>query len=104
MIHYEEIVQRQRDYYNTNETKSIDFRLRQLKKLQALLNNNESLFYEAIYADFKKSEFDTYGTEFSQIYDGLRNAIKNVGHWAKRNLSLPIFSIYLVRVLSFLNH
>ena len=88
MIDYADIVQRQRDYFNTNETKSIDFRLKQLKKLQALLNKNEALFYEAIYADFKKSEFDTYGTEFSQIYDGLRNAIKNVAQWAKRK-SVP---------------
>jgi aldehyde dehydrogenase (NAD+) len=83
-LEYTEIIQRQRDYFNSNETKSIVFRLQQLKKLQTLLNENESLFYEAIYTDFKKSEFDTYATEFSQIYDGLRHAIKHVAQWAKR--------------------
>lgn len=84
MVNYTEIIKRQREYFHSNETKRIDFRIAQLKKLQALLNENESILYEAIYADFKKSEFDTYASEFSQIYDSLRDAIKNVSLWAKR--------------------
>jgi len=84
MLNYTEIVQRQRDYFNTHETKSVAFRVAQLKKLQGLLKAYEPIFYEAIYADFKKSEFDTYASEFSQIYDSLRDAIKNISGWAKR--------------------
>jgi aldehyde dehydrogenase (NAD+) len=83
MTDYSGIVKRQRDFFNTEATKSIIFRITQLKKFQSLLNENEKILYEAIYADFKKSEFDTYASELSQIYDHLRLTLKNVSHWAK---------------------
>src|SRR5678815_3341004 len=83
MINYSEIVKRQRDFFNSDVTKSVDFRIEQLKKLQSLLHKNEQVLYKAIYDDFKKSEFDTYATELSQIYDNLRIAIKNVSQWVK---------------------
>ena len=94
MTDYSEIIQRQRDFFNTDATKSVEFRIAQLKKLQSLLIQNEKVFYEAIYSDFKKSEFDTYASEFSQIYDNLRLAIKNVAHWAtKKRVTTNFFNL-----------
>src|SRR5690348_11916972 len=83
MINYSAAVQRQRDFFNSDVTKPVDFRIVQLKKLQSLLQSNEQILYKAIYDDFKKSEFDTYASELSQIYDNLRLAINNVKQWAK---------------------
>jgi len=58
-MNYEEILKDQRNYFNSNQTKAIEFRIEQLRKLKNLIKNQESVFCEAIYKDFKKSEFDT---------------------------------------------
>ena len=58
------LIQSQRDFFNSNQTKSIDFRITQLLKLRKLLQANEQILNEAIYADFQKSAFDTFMSAF----------------------------------------
>lgn len=79
-----EILQKQRDFFNSNETKNIDFRIKQLKKLKQLLKENEDLLYKAIYEDFGKSEFETYLTELSQIYHEINIFIKKIKKWSRK--------------------
>lgn len=81
---FKALVEKQRAFFNANTTKEVAFRIEQLKKLKAVLSQNEGLLYEAIYADFKKSEYDTYTTELSLIYQDIHEAIKHVPKWAKR--------------------
>lgn len=80
----EDIVKKQREFFNSNQTKTIDFRIQQLKKLRKLLTDNESLLNDAIYADFKKSAFDTFTNELALLYIDIDEVIKNVKKWAKR--------------------
>ncbi len=82
-MNYELLVNQQRAFFNTGKTKSIEFRIEQLKKLEAVLLKNESLLYSAIYSDFKKSEFDTYTTELILIYKDIKVAIDNTREWAE---------------------
>ena len=77
------IVSEQRAFFYTHQTKSIDYRLEQLSKLEKLLKSNESLLNEAIYKDFKKSVFDTYATELALIYHDIKYAKKNIYKWSK---------------------
>jgi aldehyde dehydrogenase (NAD+) len=77
------IADKQRIYFNQNHTKPVEFRLQQLKKLRALLKTNEKFLYEAVYADFKKSGFDTYLTEFAIPVNELDIAISHLKRWAK---------------------
>ena len=77
------IVSEQRAFFYTHQTKSIDYRLKQLSKLEKLLKSNESLLNEAIYKDFKKSVFDTYATELALIYHDIKYAKKNIYKWSK---------------------
>jgi len=83
-MEYTEIIKKQTDYFNSNQTKDIGFRIEQLKKLKSVIKNNESTLYQAIYNDFKKSEFDTYSTELSFIYHDIDESIKKIPRWAKR--------------------
>ncbi len=78
-----QLISKQRTYFNTHETKELKFRIEQLNKLDALLKSNENLLYEAIYSDFKKSEFDTYTTELALLYQDIKDAKKNLRKWAK---------------------
>lgn len=78
------LVTNQRSFFNTNQTKNLDWRITQLKKLRDLLKEHETLLYKAIYADFQKSVFDTFTTEISILYTEIDDTIKNLKHWAKR--------------------
>jgi len=49
-----------------------------------VLKENEDLFYQAIYEDFGKSEFETYVSELSLLYHEINNFIKNIKKWSKR--------------------
>ncbi len=77
------IVSTQRAYFNTHETKEIKFRLKQLTKLDSFLKSNEKLLYEAIYKDFKKSEFDTFVSELALLYHDIKDAKRNLKKWAR---------------------
>ncbi len=81
-MNFEQLIKNQRTFFNSNQTKNIGFRIQQLKKLKAILKQNEQLLYQAIYTDFKKSEFDTYTTELLLIYSEIDTALKNITNWA----------------------
>ena len=88
---YSNIVKKQNDFFNTNQTKNIPFRIEQLKKLKATHSREEASFYDAIYSDFKKSPADTYATELSFIYDEIDLAIKKLPSWAGYKQVRPNF-------------
>ncbi len=79
-----EILQNQKIFFNSHITKELSFRKTQLKKLKQLVKDNEKLLYEAIYQDFGKSEFETFGTEISFIYNDIDFYIKNLNSLAKK--------------------
>jgi aldehyde dehydrogenase (NAD+) len=77
------LVANQRAYFNSNATKSVAFRIQQLKRLRSVLKANEPAIFEAIYSDYQKSDFDSFLTEFIVLYDDLEVAIRKVSRWAK---------------------
>jgi aldehyde dehydrogenase (NAD+) len=79
-----ETVNDQLAFFNSNKTKNIDWRITQLKKLRTILKENEPLLYQAIYADFQKSVFDTFTSELSILYTEIDETISNVKRWAKK--------------------
>ncbi len=81
---YQEIIKAQRTFFDTNTTKDISFRVKELKRLKHVLQENESLLFDAIYKDFKKSEYETYTTELAIIYQEIDLAVKKVKKWIKK--------------------
>jgi aldehyde dehydrogenase (NAD+) len=79
-----QLIQKQRDFFNSNQSKNIDFRITQLKKLKKVIQANEQILNEAIYADFQKSAFDTYTNELSILYAEIDESIRKVKKWASR--------------------
>ena len=80
----QELYSKQQEFFNSNETKSIRFRIEQLKKIKTLFKENESELYSAILEDFGKSEFETYASELSLLYHEINIFIKNIKKWSKR--------------------
>ncbi len=87
-----EILSAQIFLFNTNKTKSVDFRVKELKKFKKILKENEDLLYKAIYTDFGKSEFETYMTELSGIYHEINIAVKKLKKWSKHKKVKTNFS------------
>ncbi|WP_424989426.1 aldehyde dehydrogenase [Flagellimonas sp.] len=79
----EQLVQNQRDYFNTNATRPIGFRLEQLKKLKGILLRHEDEMHDAIYKDFGKSKYENQLVEIYPLIDEINMAIKKLKKWAQ---------------------
>ncbi len=79
-----ELITAQRTFFESGATRSIDFRIVQLKKLDLALRANEQLMLDAIYTDLKKSRFDTFTSELSLVYREISFCLKNIRAWSKK--------------------
>lgn len=86
------IVQKQRAFFNTGKTKSIDFRIEQLKKLRQIIVDNEKAIIQALYEDLRKSELEAYATEVGIVLVEIDDLLKNVKSWSKpQRVKTPLF-------------
>jgi aldehyde dehydrogenase (NAD+) len=77
------IIGNQRSFFNTQETKSYKFRLRQLKNLRTAFKAYEKKLLNALYADLHKSEMEAFTTEVGLIQAEIKYAIKHLKGWMK---------------------
>ena len=80
----ETIIDQQRHFFNSGQTKNLNFRIEQLQKLKSLLLSNQNRLNEAIYADFGKSPFETFTNEFGLVFLDIDEACRKLKTWAKR--------------------
>lgn len=78
----EELVKAQRDYFNSNATKPVAFRIAQLTKLKGILKENTVQLNEAVFKDFGKGTFENIVTELFIIHQEIDDALKNLAEWA----------------------
>lgn len=74
-------IQALQDYFFSGATKSLSFRLQQLKKLKAAVLQNEQALYEALHKDLKKGKEEVWVTEIGFLISELNEAIRNVDYW-----------------------
>lgn len=72
-----------REFFGTNKTKDVDFRIGYLKKLGQLIREHEKHIFDALEADLHKSNFESYTTEVSLVLKELDVNIKNLKRWAR---------------------
>ena len=77
------IVNKQREYFLSNETLDIKFRIDQLRKLKKALIDNEKLIIEALCKDLGRSEAEAYFCDFGSVLLELNETIKGIKKWAK---------------------
>ena len=73
----------QREYFNSGATRPLSFRAEALRKLQKALQDNESLFSEAMRSDLNKSPFESYMTETGMVLDEIRFHLKHLPRWVR---------------------
>ncbi|KAK4503988.1 hypothetical protein PRZ48_004903 [Zasmidium cellare] len=69
--------------FHTNETRKLNFRIRQLQKLYWGLKDEEPALLEACKLDLGKSAFETYLTEVGWVLNDILFMIKNLKRFAK---------------------
>ena len=83
----------QRDYFRTDETKSVEFRKKQLYKLAEAIEEYKPQIYDALKKDLNKSEYESYLTEVSIVMQEIKAAIRNLEKWSrpvKKKASLAV--------------
>ena len=91
-ISVSQIVLRQREYFLTNETRSIDFRLKQLKKLKQAVEKYSDDIYEALWKDLNKCKEEAFLTELSIVINEINDHIKHLKKWAKpKKVKTPLY-------------
>lgn len=77
------IIKNQRNFFNTNATKSVEYRLRMLQRLKKIISDNEDKILSVLYKDLSKSKSEAYMTEIAMVYAELDEALKNVRSWSR---------------------
>lgn len=77
------VIDSQKKFFSQGHTKSVDFRISQLKKLLAAIEQNEALIIKAIKKDLGRSEVDSYLGDVSPLKTSIQYHIKNIKNWAK---------------------
>ena len=77
------VVYTQRDFFRTDETKSVAFRKKQLKKLAEAIEEYKPLIYDALKKDLNKSEYESYLTEVSIVMQEIKTALKHLEQWCR---------------------
>ncbi|MEH2154713.1 aldehyde dehydrogenase [Nostoc sp.] len=76
------IIETQRDFFQTGKTKDVNFRIEQLKSLKQAIIEHEKSIVEALQADLHKPEVETYITEISVVKE-IDYTIKHLQNWSK---------------------
>jgi len=87
----ETMLQEQRKFFATNQTKDIRFRLENLQKFKFAIKKFDSKIAEALWKDLHKSYEEAYLTEISIVLQEIDNHIANLKHWARpKRVSTPV--------------
>lgn len=79
----EEIVERQREFFLSGETKEIEYRTKALKKLKEIILAKEKRICEALKMDLNKSTMESYMTEVGMTLAEITYSIRHIRGWAK---------------------
>lgn len=93
-MEFEAMVSRQRAFWNTGATRSVEWRLIQLKKLEQALEEREETLCAALKADLGKAAYESWLSEIGMTLGELCFARKHLKKWAavkRRPSAMPLF-------------
>ncbi len=73
----------QRSFFDSGSTQSYAARHHALFQFDRALRRYENRIVTALYQDFQKSEFESFTTEFSMLYQEIRHAKKHLKKWMR---------------------
>ena len=76
------LIQQQRQFFKSQQTKDVSYRIEILKKLKAEIIAREQDVYDALKKDFKKPVFESFMSEYGLAISGINLVLKNLKSWA----------------------
>ena len=76
------IFKNQKEFFESGKTINVDYRIKNLKKLNDIIKKNEDKILRELKKDLGKSNFEGYVTEVGILYDDINFHIKNVKKWS----------------------
>jgi len=87
----EKMLKAQQNFFATHQTKSLAFRIAQLKKLKGAIHTYEKKIAGALWKDLHKSYEEVYLTEISIVTQEIDNHLKHLKRWAApRKVPTPL--------------
>ena len=77
------ILQQQRAYFKTQQTKDALFRISVLNKLKQEIVKREQDIYDALKKDFNKSAFESFMSEYGIVISEINLVLNNLKSWSK---------------------
>jgi aldehyde dehydrogenase (NAD+) len=88
----DQLLNNQKTFFATQQTKDINFRLTQLRKLKKVILQYQTQIEDALWEDLHKSPEEAYLTEISIVTGEIDNHIKHLKKWAApKRIATPIY-------------
>lgn len=91
---FSDLCQEQKVFFRSGKSRDTAFRIASLKRLRAVIAENEKEILAAVYADLHKEETDTSATELAGVYHEIKFAIRHLRDWAARE---RVFTPFFMR-------
>ena len=87
------LVERQRSYFQTHETRPLEFRRARLRELYAAIEAHEEAILAALHADLRKHRQEAYSSEIGVVLAEIRRALARWPRWMKpERRGLPLLA------------
>lgn len=97
MKNIEEILKKQKEYFQSGQTLPVDFRIKMLKKLYNAIKRYESDICEALKSDLGKSDYESYMCEIGMTLSEISYMIKHIKRFASEHrVRTPLAQFYAV--------
>jgi acyl-CoA reductase-like NAD-dependent aldehyde dehydrogenase len=80
---FQQILQTAREAFASGRTRDVDFRIRQLKNLLRMYEENESDISAALYKDMRKPKSESILMEMQVLKTDVHTMIQNCKEWSK---------------------
>jgi len=82
-MNIEQTLSAMREFFDTNTTKDVRFRINALRKLHTAIKQYEQQILHALKTDLCKHEFEAYATEIGFVLHEISYAIKHIKRWTR---------------------
>lgn len=81
-------IAKQREFFFSQKTKNVEYRIEKLKKLKQVIKKRENEICKALEKDLGKSSVESYMAEIGMVLEDLTYAIKHTKKWSKKEYHL----------------
>lgn len=91
MANYDDVLQRCRAAFASGKTRSVEFRIKQLKSLLKMYEDNETHMLNALDADLRRPKQESLVVESEFMKNDVKHILHNIKDWAKPELPKKSF-------------